>query len=380
MAEGVGGPGPACGGPPAETPKPLDPADPQEPQACYHPWMRLLARGLDMTLYRMVFDVIALGVFRAVWLLELPVLVNWLGDILFLALALALEPFWLHFWGWTPGKWIFGLKLRDQYGNKLSVTTARERSWRLAWEGYRWNIPIWDLITKWRCRGEGLEGRNCDWDLYSSNRYTKVERRWYGLWYVVALNVCIGVAVAVTAFAVLQSYMPVNQGPLTVVDFAENYNHYVDMWDYVARMDSDGGWHDQAEDGIFVLDMSGLDWLDPEYTVKDGYVTAVTFRVQSAEDFAGFIFTSHTPENLGLLAMSGGVNGLDLFNYELQGWLDFWDREDGYSSFEADYRGLHISQQVEQTGYESVGEYLIAVEGQEQFYQKTVTISLIRSE
>ena len=30
----------------------------------------------------------------------------------------------LHYWGTTPGKWIFGLSVRDEGGEKLSIRTA----------------------------------------------------------------------------------------------------------------------------------------------------------------------------------------------------------------------------------------------------------------
>ena len=43
-------------------------------------------------------------------------------SVVLLFLTLALEPLWLHFWGWTPGKWVFEelislqLRLLDEQG------------------------------------------------------------------------------------------------------------------------------------------------------------------------------------------------------------------------------------------------------------------------
>lgn len=165
---------PSRPGPPV-LPEPSKPQPDGEP-ACRHPIMRLMARVLDTTLYRTAFYVVALGVFRAHWLLGLAPWLKWLESVAWLAVTLALEPLWLHFWGWTPGKWLFGLKLRDKNGEKLSLAQARERCRQVGWDGYRWHFPIWDLICMWRCFQEGQDGLNSDWDLSGGYRYAKVER------------------------------------------------------------------------------------------------------------------------------------------------------------------------------------------------------------
>ena len=89
------------------------------------------------------------------------------------------------------------------------------------------------------------------------------------------------------------------------------------------------------------------------------------------------VYTNHSRERQLMLALTGAVDGFDLFNFDLDGWLDFWDREDRWDSFEADYRGLHISQVVEYAGYEHHGDEMIAFGEQEHFYRRTVTVSLI---
>ena len=114
--------------------------------------------------------------------------------------------------------------------------------------------------------------------------------------------------------------------------------------------------------------------LDPEYTLKDGHVTAVTLRI---EDAGSVVYTHHFRERLLLPALAGALDGFNLFNFDLDGWLDFWDRKDRWGNFEADYRGLHISQTVEYAGYEHHRDEMIAFEDQEHFYRRTVTVSLI---
>lgn len=346
--------------------------------ACYHPVMRLMARALDTMLYLTVFYVVALGVFRAHGLLGLSPWIKWLESAVWLAVTLALEPLWLHFWGWTPGKWIFGLKLRNRDGEKLSLAQARKRCWDVIWYGYRCNFPVWSQISMWRCFEEGIRGLDSDWDLSGGYRYTKTERfqgKYTGglLWAAVC-----GACVAAAVLAGLQMVLPVNRGDLTVAQFAENSNFYSELMgsDFFFRLESDGRWT-----GWYMLDnrvtvsFDNETVLDPEYTLRDGHVTAVTLRT----DYAGrVVYTNHFRERQLMLALTGAVDGFNLFNFDLDGWLDFWDREDRWGSFEADYRGLHISQRVEYAGYEHHGDEMIAFADQEHFYRRTVTISLIR--
>ena len=355
------------------------PDTPDEPwpdgePACYHPSMRLLARGLDTMLYMTFFYVVALVVFRAHWLLGLPAWANWLESVAWLAVTLALEPLWLHFWGWTPGKWIFGLKLRDKNGEKPSIAQARERCWAVGWYGYRWHFPVWNLISMWKCFREGLDGLSTDWDLSGGYRYTKVER-FRGRFTIGILWAAVhGVCFAAVVLAGLQMVLPVNRGDLTLAQFVENFNYYSGLMGDDSRLESNGQWVGWYGDNRVVISFLNDTVLDPEYTLKDGHVTAVTLRI---ENTGNIVYANHFRERPLLPAMAGALDGLNLFNFDLDGWLDFWDRDDRWSSFEDDYRGLHISQTVEYEGYENFGAKMIAFEDQEHFYRRAVTISLI---
>ena len=88
--------------------------------------------------------------------------------------------------------------------------------------------------------------------------------------------------------------------------------------------------------------------------------------------------SSGTREGLALLAMTGAVDGLNLFNYDLNGWAALGDRVFWqWGDVEVDYRGLHISQKMEYSGYYSDGTSLFTEEGEVPRCEKTVTISLI---
>ena len=107
--------------------------DPREkdripPAGC--PWRRFFARNVDAGLYGLLWSMLSQWVFRInpenvmsnlAWTLACGY-VSWLLTFVF-------EPVLLHYWGTTPGKWIFGLSVRDEDGEKLSIRTAYARLW-----------------------------------------------------------------------------------------------------------------------------------------------------------------------------------------------------------------------------------------------------------
>ena len=207
--------------PPPSKEKPRD----DTPRACYHPWQRWLARMLDMSLYSAVFDALWLFLLRDRTIPLATGVMGWVLGLILLAFTLAVEPFWLHYWGWTPGKRVFGLKLRDKDGNRLTIQQAARRGFAVAWEGYGLNIPIYGWWRMWQGRKLGLEGRDCPWDGEEDYRYTKEERRYSGVVFAAVSVLCI----ASTLLGVRYTQTPPNQGGLTVEQFAENYNYYANQ-------------------------------------------------------------------------------------------------------------------------------------------------------
>lgn len=370
-------------------PRPVRPEVDDAPQACYHPWQRWLARMLDMTLYAAVFDVLWLVLTRDRSIVLAGGVLSWFLALLGLLFALAVEPLWLHFWGWTPGKFVFGLKLRDGEGNKLGLSQAWWRSWTLAWEGYGLNIPFYSWWRFWKNRKDALEGWNGSWNGDVGCRYTKEERRFSG-WIFVGVHV---LCFAALFLGLRYTELPVNWGDLTVAQFAENYNHYIRLLadgideDFCPRMDEAGRWVEREDNGGYTITstetFNGVPvrgetvWQQPEFTVENGRVTAVTLRWVSNHTY---VFSDGMRETLALLALSGSAEGTGLFSYDLKGWIDAAEKDCLFTQWgdsEADYRGIHIVQRLDYSGYEDDGIYLLAKDGEEQRCEKTVTISLI---
>ena len=351
------------------------------PRACYHPWQRFFARALDLNLYSAVFHVLWLVLLRSQSLLRASGLVQWLLTSLLLVFTLAVEPLWLHFWGWTPGKWVFGLKLRDEHGQKLTLSQGFHRSIDIFIEGYGLALPIINLWRYWRCRKLGLEGRDCSWDGEHGYRYTKEERWFHGLVFAGVLAVC---AVAVIT-GVKYTETPLHQGGLTVEQFSENYNYYFRQLvkqdiNGLPILDRDGRWAKQMNPvGMDLLDFFGgtTVWSDPVYTFDGDRVAAVELHMESEDSVVG-VFDGGIRERLALLAMTGALDGLNLFNYGINGWLMVYeDMASQWQDGSFTYRGLRVSQQVEYSGYTSSAAQLFQTDNNIPCHvEKTLTISL----
>lgn len=372
--------GPAL--PPAPPPRPVRPEVDDTPRACCCPWQRFFARMLDMNLYSTVFNVLLLVLFRApdlIWLAADSAIAQWFLNLLLLCFTLAVEPLWLHLWGWTPGKWLFGLKLRDGHGNKLRLNEAFHRSRQVLWEGYGLNIPVYSQWRLWKSRETSLDGRDCYWDGQEGHRYTKEERRFSAQIFVAAPAVML----AVLALAVSWSYLPPCQGPLDVPEFAQNYNHCLRLagrggWPLTPTLDSQGQWVKwEQPPNVVTVSMFGdtTVYEKPEYTLSNG-VTAVTLRMSSRDIAVGDTLR----ERLVLLSLCRSAGELNLFNI-LSAQRDAAALLDRWEDFEEDFLGVHISQQVASVGYEPTNAFGAQLwcedEDAPHHCEKTVTFSII---
>ena len=196
-----------------------------------HPFRRFFARLTDLTLYGVAVQGVLLLGLGWNWqragngLTGLDHFYAWCAIVLLpLLLMFLCEPFLLHFWGWTPGKWIFGLKLRDDQGEKLSLSEAWSRGWGIFSRGYGFNIPIYNLWRNYKCYRCCKDGEDCPWDYGKDVEYTREERQWVALPFVGATAAVMLLALVIT----LEWFLPPNRGGLTAEEFSENCNYYLE--------------------------------------------------------------------------------------------------------------------------------------------------------
>ena len=343
----------------------------RERRAAGHPWMRWLARWLDLSLWSLPVDAVGFLVLR-LNVLDLNPFGDWLLALAAVVVMAVAEPLLLHFWGWTPGKWIFGLKLRDAQGNKLSLRAAWRRVWGVFLRGDGLNIPLYNLWRNYRCYRCCKDGEDCPWDYGKDVEYTREERRWVALTYVGATAAVMFLTLVIT----LQWFLPPNRGGLTAEEFSENCNYYLDLlapgglW----QLGEDGQWEyrENLEAGAVLVFQEPYTRFPLELELTGDRVTAVTLRDVYREDE---VQLDQTYAAAVTLALAGARREWNCFTFGYPGWTAFW--EDRFQSFQEDYRGLSFRQQVELEGYgPEYGGWYEALGTGEQKMERTVTISL----
>ena len=121
--------------------------------AAPYPWRRYFARGLDVglcTCLWMAVRYLVLEWYAPDQVLDgaLRSLADMYGGWLFLFL---LEPILLAAWGYTPGKWIMGLRVRREDGRKLTWEEAGDRLVGVFFRGTGLGIPIYNIARLWDC-------------------------------------------------------------------------------------------------------------------------------------------------------------------------------------------------------------------------------------
>lgn len=211
----------------------------EEPVECArrHPWLRLLARGVDLGLCTLAVRAVLLLAVR--WNYDSrSAAAGWLVNVLALGVMLVCEPLLLHFWGWTPGKWIFGLRVRTAgLGRNLTAGEGLYRTARVIFTGCGAGIPLANLWCGWKCWKRYKAEEDAPWD--EENDYICESRRLSWLMWLGASALVLALSLIVT----LQGMLPPNRGDLTVEEYCENVNFYLDYLNISGeRLTPEGEW------------------------------------------------------------------------------------------------------------------------------------------
>lgn len=327
-----------------------------------HPWRRYLARLLDHSLCGLLLD--AVFVFTIRFSFGEGGLVALVQNYLAWGVQFLLEPLLLATWGTTPGKWIFGLKVRNADGGELTWSQAAARLAILFRYGDGWGIPFYQFYRNYKSYRACDDGEVLPWDEGLS--YTiRDESGLRGLAWAgaVALNVALSLLLA------LQVAMPPVRRPLTVADFARNYNDLVRQYDLNSlTLDETGTW---------VVPEGTLSLGDPPpifryETAGDGLLTGISYTYERAP---GLVWNqTETEQTAALLAMLAAQPQAGFLN-----WFPLLQTvEDAMGDPTEDFRfslaGLTVEQKVEYSGYRPVDGFLLAEEGAEQSYAQSFSI------
>lgn len=216
-----------------------------------HPWYRLFARGIDFTLYRMLWMAFQTFFLRwypvgggsydawaaiggAVW-----------GAVISMLLCLVLEPLLLARWGTTPGKWVFGIRVQKEGGDRLTYREGIDRTWEVLCRGLGFQIPIFGWVREWDQYKAYQEQGYVEWD--RGIAYTFRGRK---SWQCVILYILIGlIAGQASTLMDRQAALPKNRGDLTIAEFAENYNGFKGYYEnyYMTFNESEAALNEKGE-------------------------------------------------------------------------------------------------------------------------------------
>ena len=267
-----------------------------------HPIRRYLARILDLTVLGLPW------VLLRCLALHIPDVENsilsWLEGYLSLGLLFLLEPVLLHFWGWTPGKWLLRLKLRDSNGEKLTLRRGYQRCWRLFGRGYGYNLPIYNLYRMWRSYRACRDGAYLEWD-QDPDLPERDDLSYEALPLSLPRGLSyVGVGVAALALEillVLAGMVPPARGALTEAAFVRNYNHVNRTYQLEApEMERDGTLGENQ-----ALGLAAWGWYSPVVTLEEQEGVVTGFSVVWKNIPTWDIY--HTPSMAAPAALGGAL-------------------------------------------------------------------------
>lgn len=308
-------------------------------------WPRFLARMLDWALYTTVLDV-----FR-VFVLDVNLLNQNNGEDLLMAimgivLTFAIEPVLLSTWGTTVGKWIFGLRVTDNMGNKLCYQDALSRTFSVFWHGEGFDIPIYHLYRNWKSYEACENGETLDWE-WDSNLVQKDDKIWRfwafaGVWLLLVFGVT-PITVKITA-------LPENSGDITVAEFCENYNRYAEYYDIGngSILDENGKWVEKETGNVAVVVISYEPKPLYEFTEENGVMTGMSFSVKRAA--SEWIEGYSTEMMLAIMSFVQAQEGYGAFSDELDEVIKQLV-ENPFEDFNYEKYGISIVCDQEYSGY-----------------------------
>ena len=330
---------------------------------------------MDLLVYRTILVVIFSFTYFGV--IESNVIIA----VLTLLLMFILEPLQLCLFRTTLGKLLFGLRVTNNDGGRLTYGEALHRTWYVFLYGMGLGIPILELIANWRNYKRCRDGGMLHWEDYSN--IVPRSMTWKN---AVSISAAAVIWIVVIVLTINLSQMPPNSGDLTVAQFAENYNFLVERYDlnlrhmtsegqlYVSELDgSDGSIGEIGKQGNVVINVTTKPRLEFEYTIDNGFITAVTARseLRGAEIVAG-----STEEQLLIVLAFGGVRKEMGSGNSHRKFMEEKLRSEPFKNLDFSMFGLRIERTVETRNYITAGDMLMERDGVEGLYRESFTVSL----
>jgi len=352
----------------------IGPGMPQYPPC---PWRRYFARAADLLLYRTVLVTIFSFTLRS------ALKSNLLLSVLAVVVMLLVEPLLLRIFGTTLGKFLFGLRVTNNDGGRLSYGEGWQRTKYVLVYGMGLTIPIVEWIMNWKSYRRSDEGLKLYWEDYSN--VVPRNMNWKN---AVAIPTAVVLWIVTVVLTVHCSQLPPNRGDLTVAQFAENYNAMIEIYDlnmrhmteegqlYTSEVDgSDGSIGEISEQGAVVISFEKKPRLEFEYMLENGVITQIIARGEVRDaDFAG----NCVNEQLMIaLAFGGARKEMGVVN-NYRSFMERKLRNEPFRDCSFKVGGVSAHRDVEYSGYYDVGGMLVAKDNVETQYSEVFTISVVK--
>lgn len=333
-----------------------------------YPWRRFFARQLDRSLLSLLFSAVLSLVLRRRLGDGLP----WdlFETYLLWGIQFLVEPLLLSTWGTTPGKWIFGLQVRSSDGRKLTFGEAASRLWELFRYGEGYGIPFYNLYRNYKSFRACADGEVLPWDQSRELSYSiRDTRPWRGAAWLGAVGLDLSLALLLAVHITI----PPVRHPLTVAEFARNYNDAVRQYELSSlSLDSKGQW--VVPEGTLDLGREGAPPIFHYTTAGDGTLTGLTFTYRTPPEFFGS--GTLDEQTAALLAMLAAQPEAGFLNW--LGLIETVSENMGrpFEDYTFPVAGLTVTNEAAYSGYEIVGDaYLFPAEGEEQTFSQTFSIT-----
>lgn len=331
------------------------------------PWRRYFARTLDYALCLTVWELFLSAVLR-VNILSPSAGQTILSVIMSLGLLCVLEAAFLHFFGTTPGKALFGLKLTRSDGSYFGFFGALWRTSRVVLFGLGLMIPLLTFVSLilsfLRCRHQISQPWALDdesWSDPSGGRTPFFEQRGSVL-RVVGFVGCYAAIIALTMLGSLVAATPWHHGSLTAKEFADNYNHlltYASAPDTPAEALGENGIWYQTDPNTFAFHVMGVEPPSFQFTEQDGQLTQVSFSLLSTQ--AAFLYES--PSDYAVRALHALLGERELLPGGAVAAIDRELREVVPGARTWSIGGWDITCKMDYSGYDTYKQYLFPIDG-----------------
>jgi len=322
----------------------------------FYPWRRFFARMLDQMLINLLWTAVLSIVFKMSLIHAAKVweLVDWGMAIL---LTMLLEPFFLHLFGTTPGKWIMGLRIEGSDGKKLSLADARSRTWSVLWRGEGLYVPILNFIRNWKSYRACSQGEMSSWDWENSISYIARDRSPFRPWILAAAMVCI---FGMNFICYNIAAAPPHRGKVTIGQFAQNYNAALDFYGLSdeRRLDAAGKWTEPERDTIAIIFYQEEDFPQLQFSLdQEGYIREISFEY--IQEDAELI--SRGMKNIACWASYALMNAqpsAHIFSFAPWRLVSDLPNSSIGEDFDLSMFGVRASYQCRQSGYMDMGDMM----------------------